>query len=117
MLGKAMLATDYFELIRARQRLMRSAAQRTARFDALLAPTVPIIAPTMEEMNAGDEVFLRNNSLLLRNCAPFNFLNRPALSLPCHESGAAPVGLMVVGETLQDTRVLAIGLGIETALH
>ena len=116
MLGKDMLAADYFELIQARQRLMRSAAQRTARFDALLAPTVPIIAPTMAEMNASDEVFLRNNSLLLRNCAPFNFLDRPALSLPCHESGSAPVGLMLIGETLQDKRVLAIGLGIETAL-
>jgi len=116
MLGKDMLAADYFELIQARLRLMRSAAQRTARFDALLAPTVPIIAPTMAEMNAADEVFVRNNSLLLRNCAPFNFLNRPSLSLPCHESGGAPVGLMVVGEALQDRRVLAIGLGIETAL-
>ena len=117
MLGKDMLATDYFELIQARQRLMRSAAQRTERFDVLLAPTVPIVAPAMAEMNAGDEVFFRNNSLLLRNCAPFNFLNRPALSLPCHESGSAPVGLMVVGETLHDKRVLAIGLGIETALR
>jgi aspartyl-tRNA(Asn)/glutamyl-tRNA(Gln) amidotransferase subunit A len=116
MLGKDMLAADYFELIQARQRLMRSASQRAAHFDALLAPTVPIIAPTMAEMNISDEVFFRNNSLLLRNCAPFNFLNRPALSLPCHEKGGAPVGLMVVGESLQDGRVLAIGLSIEAAL-
>ena len=118
--GADMLAADYFDLVRARQRLVRSAAARTARFDALLAPTVPIIAPTMLEMDSGDEVFFRYNGLLLRNCGPFNFLNRPALSLPCHKvtntKNAAPVGLMVVGESFRDQQILAIGIAIEAAL-
>ena len=53
---------------------------------------------------------------MLRNPAVFNFLDRCALSLPIHETGAAPVGLMVVGETLGDDRLLSVGQGIEAAL-
>ena len=99
-----------------RQRLMVSANRTTARFDALMAPTIPIVAPTIAEMQSSDENFYRINALLLRNCAPFNVLDRPCWSLPCHPQGSAPVGLMVVGETLHDKRLQAIGLAIETAL-
>ena len=116
LLGAKINAADYVDLLRLRQSLIESADATTARFDALLAPTVPIIAPTIAEMESSDEIFLRMNGLLLRNCAPFNVLDRPCWSLPCHRQGDAPVGLMVVGETMGDTRLQAIGLAIETAL-
>lgn len=116
MFGANMLAADYVELIQLRQRLIASANRTTARFDALLAPTVPIIAPTIAEMSHSDANFYRLNSLLLRNCAPFNVLDRPCWSLPCHRPGAAPVGLMLVGETMQDRRLHGIALAVELAL-
>jgi aspartyl-tRNA(Asn)/glutamyl-tRNA(Gln) amidotransferase subunit A len=114
--GAEMKAADYVDLLKLRADLMASADHTTARFDALLAPTVPVIAPTIAEMESSDEVFFRNNGLLLRNCAPFNVLDRPALSIPCHEPGGAPVGLMIVGESMIDRKVLAIGAAIERAL-
>ncbi len=116
MAGAEMKAADYVDLLKLRADLMASADRTTARFDALLAPTVPVIAPTIVEMDSSDEVFFRNNGLLLRNCAPFNVLDRPALSLPCHRTGDAPVGLMVIGETMGDNRLLALGQSIELAL-
>ena len=116
MLGAEMKATDYVDLLKLRRALMESADRATARFDALLAPTVPIIAPTLAEMESSDEVFFKINGMLLRNCAPFNVLDRPCLSIPCHPSGDAPVGLMVVGETMGDSRLLSIGMAIEAAL-
>jgi aspartyl-tRNA(Asn)/glutamyl-tRNA(Gln) amidotransferase subunit A len=54
---------------------------------------------------------------MLRNTFCFNFLDRCALSIPMHEPGTAPRGLMVVGETGGDRRLLAIGRGIEAALR
>ncbi|MBL8510343.1 MAG: amidase [Betaproteobacteria bacterium] len=114
--GANMSAADYYDLIRLRQRLIVEANRVTARYDALLAPTVPIIAPTIAEMEADEKVFFRINSLLLRNCAPFNVLDRPCWSLPCHRPGDAPVGLMVIGETMQDRRLQRLGLAIEAAL-
>ena len=116
LLGAGMHAADYVDLLKLRQSLIASANVTTARFDALLAPTVPIVAPTIAEMESSDEVFFRINGLLLRNCAPFNVLDRPCWSLPCHRHGDAPVGLMVVGETNADLRLKAIGLAVEGAL-
>ncbi len=116
MLGAEMKAVDYVDLLNFRRALIASADRSTARFDALLAPTVPIIAPTIAEMETSDDVFFKVNGMLLRNCAPFNVLDRPCLSIPCHHAGDAPVGLMVVGETMGDARVLSIGQAIETAL-
>ncbi len=117
MLGAEMKAADYVDLLHLRKALIESANRTTARFDALLAPTVPIIAPTLAEMESSDEHFFKVNGLLLRNCAPFNVLDRPCLSVPCHRKGTAPVGLMVVGETMGDARVLAIAQAVETALR
>lgn len=116
MLGADMMAADYIDLLQLRQSLMQSADRATARFDALLAPTVPIVAPTIAEMELSDDVFLRVNGQLLRNCAPFNVLDRPCLSLPCHRSGEAPVGLMLVGETMGDNRLLGIGMTVEAVI-
>ncbi len=116
LLGANIDAADYVDLLQLRQSLITSANLTTARFDALLAPAAPIVAPTIAEMESSDEVFLKMNGLLLRNCAPFNVLNRPCWSLPCHRFGDAPVGLMVVGETMGDKRLQAIGLAIEMAL-
>ncbi|MEP7154525.1 MAG: amidase [Betaproteobacteria bacterium] len=116
LLGADMKAADYVDLIHLRRVLMDAADRRTSRFDAMLSPTVPVIAPTLAEMESSDENFFRINGLLLRNCAPFNVLDRPCLSLPCHAPGSAPVGLMVIGETMGDAKVLRIGRAIEAAL-
>ncbi len=117
LLGATIKDSDYQALVELRVRLMASADRTTSRFDALLIPTVPIVAPTLAELNASDEAFYRLNSLLLRNCAPFNVLNRPAWSIPCHQPDTAPVGLMVVGETNQDAKLQRIGLAVDAAIQ
>ncbi len=116
LLGANISAADYVDLLHLRQSLITSANATTARFDALLAPTAPVVAPLIAEMEASEEFFLRMNGLLLRNCAPFNVLDRPCWSLPCHRPGDAPVGLMVIGESMGDTRLQGIGLAIEAVL-
>ncbi len=117
LLGANIKDSDYLALVALRTRLMASADKTTARFDALLMPTVPIVAPTLAELNASDESFIRLNTLLLRNTAPFNVLNRPAWSIPCQQPDAGPVGLMVVGETNQDAKLHRIGLAVEAAIQ
>jgi aspartyl-tRNA(Asn)/glutamyl-tRNA(Gln) amidotransferase subunit A len=55
------------------------------------------------------------NLLMLRNTTVGNVLDRCALSIPVHEAGEAPTGLMVMGETGGDARLIAIGLAVEAA--
>jgi aspartyl-tRNA(Asn)/glutamyl-tRNA(Gln) amidotransferase subunit A len=77
---------------------------------------VPIVAPSLAAFASSEAEFFRLNGLLLRNCAPFNVLDRPVFSLPCHRGGEAPVGLQVVGRRGEDARLAEVALAIEAAL-
>jgi len=110
-----MTATDYINLRAARADLIARVAERTAPFDALLMPTVAIIAPPISAFER-DEDYRHLNALLLRNPSVINFLDRCAITIPIQRAGTAPVGLMVVGEHGADRRLLALARGIEPAL-
>jgi aspartyl-tRNA(Asn)/glutamyl-tRNA(Gln) amidotransferase subunit A len=79
-------------------------------------PTVPDTAPTIAEASKDDESYFRINSRLLRNPAIVNLFDGCALSIPCHEPGAAPVGLMLAGTQNTDHAILRIGAAVETVL-
>ncbi len=113
--GDAQSATDYVELLAARRRLVAEFDRATSGFDALLMPTCPLVPPRVAELDDERE-YNRINLLLLRNTAFGNFLDRCAISLPCHRAGEAPVGLMLMGETMGDPRLLAIAAAVEGAL-
>lgn len=110
--GREQSAADYVELIRARADLRRRVDGSLAEFDALLLPTAPIIAPLLQELES-DEDYLRINQLALRNTSVANFLDRCAISIPCHEPGSAPVGLMLMGAHGADRRLLGIAAAVE----
>ena len=87
-----------------------------ASYDALLSPTVPIVAPPIAALANDDQAFFAVNAQLLRNPSAINFLDGCALSLPCHEAGGWPVGLMIWAPALADDTVLEVGLAIESVL-
>jgi len=84
--------------------------------DAVLSPTVPIVAPPLAPLVADDAAFFATNALLLRNPSLVNLLDGCGLSLPCQRAGELPVGLMVWAGALADATVLDLGLAIEAAL-
>jgi aspartyl-tRNA(Asn)/glutamyl-tRNA(Gln) amidotransferase subunit A len=113
--GENMSAADYIDLVAGRARLITSFDRATAPYDCLLMPTAPIIAPRIAELD--DERAYNNiNMLILRNTALGNFFDRCAISVPCHSAGDAPVGLMLMGETMGDTRLFSIAAAVEAAL-
>jgi Asp-tRNA(Asn)/Glu-tRNA(Gln) amidotransferase A subunit family amidase len=112
--GLEQTAVDYIELIHARAALIREVDAATRDFDLLLMPTVPFVAPRFAEL-ADDAEYGRINMLALRNPSVWNFLDRPAISLPC-AGGGLPVGAMLVGRRGHDRRLLAISLGAESVL-
>jgi len=114
--GGSMRAVEYIELLAARARLMRRFVRPNYDIDVLVMPTVPRIAPPVEPLERDPEAFREANGNMLRNTSLVNFLDGCALSLPIQAPRAAPVGLMVVGFSGEDERVLAAGLAIEAAL-
>ena len=126
--GAAMSAADYIALLQARRHWIARMEAAMAGFDALLSPTVPIVAPTVASVApadghdaaqdaARDAAFVRANGLLLRNTSVVNTLDGCALSLPCHAPGELPVGLMVWHAALHDDAVLNVALQIENSLQ
>lgn len=114
--GESMTAADYIDLLHARREWISRVASALAGHDAVLSPTVPIVAPPIEHIAADDAEFFRINALLLRNTSIVNMLDGCALSLPCHAAGQLPVGLMVWSGASCDDTVLDIGVRIEHAL-
>jgi len=113
---KNLTAADYYDVLRAREDLIERANRVTAKFDALLLPTTATVAPPIADLESDEELYTKNNILILRNTFCFNFLDRCALSIPMHRQGEAPAGLMVVGETMGDSQLLNIGKSIEAAM-
>jgi len=114
--GEMQSATDYLELLAARRKLIGEFDTATRPFDALLLPTTPIVAPRIAELD-DEHDYHRLNQLILRNPAVGNFLDRCAISLPCHRPGDPPVGLMLMGETLGDARLFSIAAAVEAAIR
>ena len=113
--GERISAADYLDVVAARTRLIARFDAATRDYDCVLMPTVPIVAPRISDLDDEAE-YNRVNLLILRNTTLGNFLDRCAISLPCHRAGEAPVGLMLMGETLGDARLFRIAAGVEAAL-
>jgi aspartyl-tRNA(Asn)/glutamyl-tRNA(Gln) amidotransferase subunit A len=116
MRGEGMSAADYLDLAPARARITAAFDASTRDFDCVVMPTVPIVAPRIVELDDERE-YNRINMLVLRNTALGNFLDRCAISIPCHRPGDAPVGLMLMGETMGDARLFRIATALEKELR
>jgi aspartyl-tRNA(Asn)/glutamyl-tRNA(Gln) amidotransferase subunit A len=115
--GADISAADYIDLLAQRSALIAESARLAAPYDALLMPTVPLVAPAIAPLEADDALYGKANLAMLRNTSVVNFLDGCALTIPCGQAGDAPVGLMAVGQSAEDRRLLAVGLALESALR
>ena len=91
------------------------AEPETAGFDAVVSPTVPVVAPKIADCEP-DAEYNRINMLVLRNTMMLNVVDGCSIALPMHRAGAAPTSLMISGPAMTDHRVMAIAAAAETAL-
>lgn len=115
--GADVSAADYIEVLALRSALIIESTRVAAPYDALLMPTVAVVAPAIAPLLADDQLYGKTNLAILRNPSVVNFLDGCALSIPCHQVGEGPVGLMIVGQSGEDRHLLAVGLAVESALR
>ncbi len=113
--GAAMSAADYIALLAARRAFIAAVEKHIAPFDALLMPSVPVIAPRLLDL-AVDAAYFRINALVLRNPSLINFLDGCAISIPVHEPGEPPVGLTLACRGGLDRQLLRCAAAAEAAV-
>ncbi len=111
--GETITGADYIELLQLRERFVHTINAAASSYDAMLMPTTPDTAPTIAEASKDDESYFRLNGRMIRNPAIVNLFDGCALSVPCHDPGGAPVGMMIAGTQNTDRKILAIGLAVE----
>lgn len=116
MRGASMTAFDYIDLLAARADWIARMELRLHGFDAVLSPTVPMVAPPISSVLNDDTEFFRVNGLLLRNTSVVNMADGCAISLPCQTPEELPVGLMLWQAAMHDDAVLDAALQVEALI-
>jgi len=115
-LGQGVSAADYLTMIDQRHAWIGRSNQALQSFDAVICPTVPMVAPAIDATCASDAPFFAANRLLLRNTFAINYWDGCAISLPCQAPGDLPVGLMLARANGLDAELLGVAKAIEAAL-
>jgi aspartyl-tRNA(Asn)/glutamyl-tRNA(Gln) amidotransferase subunit A len=115
--GADMSAADYIELAQRRRHFMAAMQQELDGFDALVMPTVPLVAPAIEPLVRSDDQYWATNSKLLRNTSLVNFLDGCAITLPVQRLGDAPVGFSLAQCGGEDAALLALAEALEPVLR
>ena len=115
--GAATPATDYIKAQRARVVFNREVASVMKDYDLLMAPTVPIGAPSLddERVSVGGEEH-QKLAVMPRLTRPFNITGTPTISVPCgFTSDGMPIGVQLSGRAFEDALVLRAAQAYESA--
>jgi aspartyl-tRNA(Asn)/glutamyl-tRNA(Gln) amidotransferase subunit A len=105
--GLLLPATAYPSGLRLRARYVRGVERVFRRFDLLVAPAMPVVAPRIgeETVTVGGEALPYRLALIPFN-SPWSLAGLPAASVPCGFVGGLPAGLALVGRRFGDATVL-----------
>jgi len=116
--GRKIAAVDYLRARDTRQSLTLAVDIALDGCNALLVPTLPIVAPLLGAadvtMDNGETLIVR--AAMLRLTQLFNITGHPAISLPIPTHGL-PVGLQLVGRRDQTDKLLAVAATCEHLLN
>jgi aspartyl-tRNA(Asn)/glutamyl-tRNA(Gln) amidotransferase subunit A len=104
--AESVTAVDYLQAQRLRQDLSERLLSEFRAHDLLVMPTVPVVAPPVEDFAA----YLMR---LARTAIPFSFVGFPAMTVPCGTVDGLPVGMQLVAPPGREDLLLAVGQMVE----
>jgi len=115
--GRSIPGVAYLAARRTCARLREAVDAALGASDALVLPTLPIVAPPIgaAEIAMEDNSRLPVRSAMLRQTQLFNMTGHPAITLPVPTNGL-PVGLQFVGRRDATARLLEVAAGCARAL-
>ncbi len=112
-LGAEFSAPDYNAAWAKLEAVRHAWDAAVAGFDAVLAPSAPILPPNLERLNTDSAYYKTENLLALRNTRVGNLMGICALTLP---TGVPSCGIMLMGLRHGDEALLRLGVAAEAAL-
>ncbi len=100
----------YLKAMKVRTLIIQEFRKAFGRFDALVAPTMPCIAPKFKEIERMSPI--KQYMMDVLTVAP-NLAGIPQLSVPCGSVKGMPVGLHILGDHLQEGKILKVGKALE----
>ena len=115
--GQQALAVEYVAGVRYRDRFAALVEGLLADRDALVLPTIPVVAPRTgsKVLELGDGRQMGVQEALTALPGAFNCSGSPVVSLPVGRVGGLPVGLSLVGRIGADRELLAVAAVVEAA--
>jgi aspartyl-tRNA(Asn)/glutamyl-tRNA(Gln) amidotransferase subunit A len=113
-LAAATPLTAYIAIMEARRRLVAETAAMLAEGWLVAYPTVAHVAPSIDALEADDDLFVRTNMKTLRNTLLGNFLDWCGISIPNGtDAEGMPTGFLLSGGPGRDDHLLAAALTAE----
>lgn len=104
---------DYVAAWNRLEQLRAGYLKKTAGFDAVLAPTAPILPPKLDRLVSDHEYYVTENLLALRNTRIGNLMGLCGLTLP---TDTPSCGLMMLCPPDMEEFLLRLGVAVEKAL-
>ena len=96
----------YMRAMKVRTKIISEYKNAFKQVDALICPTMPVIAPKFEEIKKLTP--LENYMMDILTVGP-NLAGLPHLSVPCGKSEGMAVGVMLIGDHLSEEKLIQIG--------
>lgn len=112
--GASISAPDYVAAWEALEQARVEWLARMAAFDAVLAPTSPILPPDAARMMSDSDYYVTENLLALRNTRVGNMMGLPVVTLP---AGAPSCGVMLMGRPFAEEALARVAAAAEAALR
>ncbi len=100
----------YLKALKVRTKVIEDFKKAFKQFDVLAAPTMPVVAPKFDEIEKLSPI--ENYMMDVLTVAP-NLAGIPMISVPAGEVNGLPVGLHLMGDHLQERKILQVANTLE----
>ncbi|MCH7566695.1 MAG: aspartyl/glutamyl-tRNA amidotransferase subunit A [Nitrospirae bacterium] len=120
--GLLIPAKVFIQAQRVRRLICQEFEQALEKVDVIIAPTVPVPAPTIEECTKGYlerdgrriPLLDKRGNYLMLSTIPFNVTGLPSMSVPCGFSALGlPIGMQIVGGLFREETVIQVAHSYE----
>ena len=113
--GSMILASDYLQAQRARQKFNLEMKSLFDDYDLILSPTVAVTAPDLsQELVSINGKSHATGALMPRLTRPQNITGLPTISIPCgFDEHNMPIGFQLTTAAFQESRLIQVGAAYE----